>query len=368
MKKITAEMILEKLKEINWYNENIKPVVEELKKLNKNFYFVGGTLRDIIISIIYNKKFNPQDIDIVVEIENYDELSKIIETLFKEDINKNNVKIVKYPHFLTLSIIFINEYRRIDLSLPRKEKYKYNGALPDVELGRVEDDLFRRDFSINSIALIVSQDYFAILDPFKGIDDIINKKIRILHKKSFLDDPTRIIRAIRLSAKLKFNLEKTTACLITEAIKKKVFSKVSKIRLANEFVNILKKGENLEIVVKLLKKFKIVEVYSFINDIIFCFIRNYKYIELKELEIQQEYKFYIRLLYLLEKSCIEEQPVKKNEKIKNFFIELGIPHSIRGEIYKALDVFSGKRRLKETDSWIELYAKIYKKNITFSNQ
>lgn len=365
MKIITSEVLLKKLETIKWY-EDIRVIVEKLKQLNKGFYFVGGTLRDAIISIIYKVVFDPQDIDIVVEMESHDELVNLVKDLFKEDIEKNNIRLVKYPQFLTLSVIFIYKHIRIDLSLPRKEKYRYYGALPEVDFGKIEDDLFRRDFSINSIALrydFLKREFY-ILDPFDGIKDIKNKKIRVLHKKSFLEDPTRIIRAIRLSAKLKFELEKNTVSLIASAIKERVFENVSRVRWVNEFVNILKKGENFEVVVKLFKKFKLLETYSWIKEVIDCFVKNYKKIELKK--INSEYKFYIRLFYLLEVLCKKTRfsmMSKNNEKIKKYLVELNIPRSIREEIYKALDVFSGKRRLKEEESWIKLYAKIYKKEI-----
>lgn len=367
-KRITADLLLEKLREINWYKD-IQVIIDELIKQNKNFYFVGGTLRDAIISIIYNIKFFPEDIDIVVETENYNELTEMVENLFKIDISKNSVKITKHPHFLTLSIIFITNHRRIDLSLPRKEKYEYWGALPQVRLGKIDDDLLRRDFSINSIALRYNKSYldgFTILDPFKGVQDIINKKIRILHKESFLEDPTRILRAVRFSAKLNFDLEKNTANLINMAVEKKVFNNVSRVRLLNEFINILRKGENFAKVVKLLKKFNLIEVYSFIKDIIMCFITHYKEIELRDLKISQEYKFYIRLFYLLEKACGNISPAS-NEKFRKYLIDLGVPRLIRGEIYKALDIFSGKRSFKEKNSWIEIYSDVYKKSLKTSS-
>ncbi|MCX7910381.1 MAG: hypothetical protein N2505_02215 [Endomicrobia bacterium] len=356
---ITPEKLIKKLKQINWFND----IIEKLKNQNKSFYFVGGTLRDAIISIIFKTRFTPQDIDLVVELNNYEELLQLVNFF---SFNKK-VQIIKYPQFLTLSVIFYNKNnKRIDFALPRKEEYRNWGVLPQVAVGNIDEDLFRRDFSINSIALRYDsfKRRFEILDPFGGINDIFNKKIRVLHKKSFFDDPTRIIRGIRLLAKLNFYFEENTLSLLKEALEKKVFSYISKTRLTNEFVNILKKGKNLDIVAFLFKEFNLIEVYSFIKEIISCFIRNCKKIELDKINCEDT-RYYIRLFYLLEAlSSQEEKSLSEKDKIvkfKKYLIELNIPRQIREKIYKAVDIFSGKRKDAELEEWMKLYVDIYKK-------
>ncbi|MEN3013259.1 MAG: hypothetical protein ABDH23_01400 [Endomicrobiia bacterium] len=361
---ISSERLFEKLKEIDWY-EDIERITKELIKHNMNFYFVGGTLRDAIISIIYNTKFNPEDIDIVVETENYEELIKLISGI---SFNKKTL-IVKYPQFLTLSITLISKEdntKRIDLSLPRKEEYEKWGALPQVKHGSIKEDLFRRDFSINAVSLRydVNNQKFEILDLFNGIQDIFNRKIRILHEKSFFDDPTRIIRAIRLSAKLKFKFEKHTLRLLNEALNKDVFKHISQNRLINEFVHILKKGGNLKVVACLFKSLKLIKVYEPIKEIIECFMKNYDKIELANVPLTFEERYLIRLFYLLESLCKEKENLdNKTSKFKKYLIQLNIPRKTREKIYKALQIFSGKtKKIEQIENWMKLYIMLYKKN------
>jgi tRNA nucleotidyltransferase/poly(A) polymerase len=124
------------------------------------------------------------------------------------------------------------EFPEIDLTTARKERYRKPGALPAVTAGRIKDDLVRRDFSINAIALDLIDG--RMHDPTGGAKDIEARLVRVLHDRSFIDDPTRIFRATRLAARLGFTIEPHTAELIHAAIESGALDTVSKERIWRE--------------------------------------------------------------------------------------------------------------------------------------
>lgn len=201
-------------------------------------YLVGGIIRDLIL------KRNTKDIDIVIEgdaIKAGYELNKML-----------NGTLQVHKEFGTVSILKNN--MRIDLATARKEFYQYPGALPTVFKSDIWDDLRRRDFTINAIALSISKEHYGeILDPFDGIGDIRKKLIRIMHKKSFIDDPTRIFRALRYKNRLAFKLEEDTENLLNNAISKKMPEKISKQRIINELKLIFAEKSYQKILADLIK-------------------------------------------------------------------------------------------------------------------
>lgn len=156
---------------------------------DKNLYYVGGVVRDEILNI---PNF---DTDFCYE-GNAIEFSK----------NYNVIK--TNPDFGTVRIFFEN--REIDIASTRKETYPKVGHLPLVtDIGcPLKDDLSRRDFTINAMAknTITGE----VIDFFNGLEDIKNKKIKVLHDKSFIEDPSRILRALKFSVRFDFELDKET--------------------------------------------------------------------------------------------------------------------------------------------------------------
>jgi len=125
--------------------------------------------------------------------------------------------LVIYPRFSTAKIK--SGDFAIDIATARSETYARPGALPAVTPSSIEKDLFRRDFSINAMAIsLTAEDYGQLLDPHRGKDDLHSHLIRILHPDSFSDDATRILRAIRYEQRLGFNLEHETARLLKRDI------------------------------------------------------------------------------------------------------------------------------------------------------
>jgi tRNA nucleotidyltransferase (CCA-adding enzyme) len=192
-------------------------VKEVAAEKNLRPYLVGGPVRDLLLgrSVI--------DLDFTLE-EGSSELARSI-------AKRINGRVRSYPQFLTYKVT-ADEFPEIDIASARSEKYRAPGALPTVSAGRLQDDLLRRDFSINAIALDVLSE--ELHDPANGKQDLDAKQIRVLHDQSFVDDPTRIDRAIRLATRLGFTIEPHTRELMDNAIATGAMRTASKERLWRE--------------------------------------------------------------------------------------------------------------------------------------
>ena len=139
----------------------------------------------------------------------------------------------------------------IDFARARKETYAEPAILPNTRPGSIADDLHRRDFSINALALRLSPKAGCgqLLDPCGGMNDLRDRQIRVLHARSFIDDPTRILRALRFAARLNFTIHVQTAGWLRAALP--VLGRVSGTRLRNEFDLILAEEQAGEIVLRL---------------------------------------------------------------------------------------------------------------------
>jgi len=128
---------------------------------------------------------------------------------------------------------------RMDLATARSESYARPGAMPGVRPGRLRDDLKRRDFTINAMAVSLSRRGFGTLtDPFGGLKDISKNKIRVMHKKSFLDDPTRIFRAVRFGVRFAFTIDADTLRLAQAAASRGLLDTIETYRIHNELKKI----------------------------------------------------------------------------------------------------------------------------------
>ncbi len=223
---------------------DLNRIVEFFSMINTPCYLVGGTVRDALL----NRK--GPDIDIMVVGDAIPIAQRLSEKF------KGRLKV--YKEFKTASVE-IGE-KRIDLASARKEFYPAPAQLPVVKPGTLFEDLKRRDFSINAIALGISKDNFGeVVDPFNGIRDIRRRHICILHKDSFIDDPTRIFRALRYKNRLGFRLEKNTEALMKEAIEQGMIQRLSGMRILNELKLIFSETSYYK-TVKDLIKYKIYQV------------------------------------------------------------------------------------------------------------
>ena len=189
-------------------------------------YLVGGPVRDILLG--------RQSIDVDLTIE------QDASTLARALAKKLDGRVRSFPQFLTYKVT-APQFPEIDLATARKERYRKPGALPAVAAGRLKDDLVRRDFSINAIALDLVDG--KMHDPTGGAKDIEARLVRVLHDRSFLDDPTRIFRAARLAARLGFTIEARTEELMREAIESDALATVSKERIWRELFLVMDEEE-----------------------------------------------------------------------------------------------------------------------------
>lgn len=128
------------------------------------------------------------------------------------------------------------ETLRIDVATCRKERYPKPAAYPTVSPGTLRDDLFRRDFTINAMAMMMTPEAFGTLvDPFGGLNDLKTRRLRTLHAKSFLDDPSRILRAARFVSRYGLSLESKTARWLTQAVAAGALERLNRGRLRKEF-------------------------------------------------------------------------------------------------------------------------------------
>ena len=143
---------------------------------------------------------------------------------------------------------------RIDFATARIETYDRHGALPLVSPGTIEDDLSRRDFSINALAIRLNAEGFGVLiDRFDGVKDLRSGRVRTLHSESFLDDPTRVFRAVRYEGRYGFQIEAKDQERILEALHLGAFDLISGERIRNEINHILAEDVVPRIVRRLLE-------------------------------------------------------------------------------------------------------------------
>lgn len=209
------------------YEDILKKIETVSKERNENCYLVGGIVRDLLLNV------QNLDLDIVVE---GDAIS------FGEALSKklSVKKIVKHEIFKTCILILENNLN-IDIASSRIEYYEFPTSLPTVDVGNIKEDLYRRDFTINAMAIKLSHGEFGkLLDYYGGYKDLKEKKIKILHNLSFVEDPTRIIRAIRFAVRYNFDFEEETYNFMCEAIEGGFLNNLSWQRFKNELIIMLK--------------------------------------------------------------------------------------------------------------------------------
>jgi len=203
----------------------VKIVGKIADKLKLPAYIVGGPVRDKLLGIANH------DMDFVVEGDGIK---------FAEVLNKSlKGKLTTYRAFGTATIAL--KEKKMDIVTARKETYKHPAAYPTVKPGAIKDDLFRRDFTINAMAISVNKKNFGeLVDLYGGQKDLKKGVIRILHDKSFVDDPTRVFRAVRFSVRFGFKIESHTKKLIKEAVSDGLLGEVNVGRIRKEIELFLK--------------------------------------------------------------------------------------------------------------------------------
>ena len=199
-------------------------VIELLKELGRvadlmgfNAYLVGGLVRDILL------KRENLDVDIVIEGDGI--------KFAQEFAGQHEVKVRSHKKFGTVVLVFPDGFK-VDVATARIEYYDFPAAPPTVEMSSLKMDLYRRDFTINTLAIKLNRrDYGTLIDYFGALKDIREKTIRVLHNLSFVEDPTRVLRAIRFEQRFGFKIGKLTLGLMKNAVAINCFKGLSGRRL-----------------------------------------------------------------------------------------------------------------------------------------
>lgn len=192
-------------------------------------YVVGGFVRDLLLGV------ENLDVDVVIEGSGID---------FARDLGQKMNGVVKTHEKFGTAIVSWPDGFKIDIATARKEFYEFPAALPKVEVATIKDDLYRRDFTINAMAINLNPNHFGqLLDFFGGWSDLKYKKIKVLYNLSFVEDPTRIFRAIRFEQRYRFVIEKDTENFIRNAVRGDLFAHLSYERLKGEIILILSEDD-----------------------------------------------------------------------------------------------------------------------------
>jgi tRNA nucleotidyltransferase (CCA-adding enzyme) len=194
-------------------------------------WLVGGMVRDLILG-------RPSvDIDVVVEGDGIAFAGILAQRL--------GGKFLAHKRFGTASIDLERSFK-LDVVTARRETYARPGILPEVFPGQISDDLFRRDFTINAIASSLNgRRSGEIRDDFDGLEDLEAGLVRIMHYRSFVDDPTRILRAVRYEKRFSFQIEPRTLAALKVACREDAFKTITPVRYFNEFRRILDEKDPL---------------------------------------------------------------------------------------------------------------------------
>ncbi len=229
----------------------VKKIGEIADREKLNAYIVGGFVRDLILG---RKNY---DVDIVLEGD---------ATLFAKQVAKElGAKVHTFDRFKTATLVF-SDGTRIDMASARTEVYRAPGAFPEVDMAPLKKDLFRRDFTINTLAVkINASDFGRLIDFFGGLKDIKDRKIRVLHSLSFVEDPTRILRALRFATRYRFDLGRHTERLLKMAVERKLFKTVEGQRIYHELKQIMLEENPLRVLLKLDKYGILKELFPGLN-------------------------------------------------------------------------------------------------------
>lgn len=234
-----------------------RTIGETAQELGMSAYAVGGFVRDLLLNV---PNF---DLDYVIE----GSAQKLAHRLIELYPNKLELA-ATHDRFQTATLVYRSESigkhdfaktvgpagegkvisveREVDLSTARTEFYEFPAALPEVEASKLEQDLLRRDFTINALAVCVNPDRFGNLtDHFNGLQDLERKIVRILHPFSFIEDPTRMVRAARFAGRLGFHLDAKTKEQARRASQMGIFEDLGGVRIKAELKMILESPHRL---------------------------------------------------------------------------------------------------------------------------
>ena len=197
-------------------------------------YLVGGPVRDAVLDVPAN------DLDFV--------LIGDAPTLASDLAEELGGQVTVHPRFGTATVEI--EGDRIDIVTARKEVYPFPGSLPEVSASSLEDDLARRDFSINAMALPLSGDSPEVIDPHGGLEGLAYRRVATLHPGSFTDDPSRMLRAVRYEQRLGLQISDTTLSEMQSALAGRHADAVSGDRWRQEFQKIFEEPQAFKMLIR----------------------------------------------------------------------------------------------------------------------
>jgi len=188
--------------------------------LGAEAYLVGGMVRDVLLGLA------SRDLDVVVVGD--------ASSVGRRVAASRGYALRSHEAFGTARLTVDSE-THIDLATARSESYRSPAALPTVEPAGLEEDLVRRDFTINAIAVRLEPRRFGVVvDRLGGLDDLSRRTLRVMHDRSFIDDPTRAFRGVRLGERLRLKLERRTASWMLAATRAGLVDRLSSRRLQRE--------------------------------------------------------------------------------------------------------------------------------------
>ncbi|NWJ44849.1 MAG: CCA tRNA nucleotidyltransferase [Chloroflexi bacterium] len=231
---VLIEQLRKLLPDAHFYAVN--QVAEVAEREGVTALLVGGIVRDLMLG--------RQNLDLDFMTLDYSHvLAEHLTAHFKHAPHVDRVRLHKHKAFGTAKIeIFFQsgDYLHIDLATARLETYEHPGALPTVRIdppAPVEVDLKRRDYTINAMSLSLSG---GLVDPYNGLEDLRDGFLRVLHPRSFIDDPTRMPRGLRYAARFGYQFDPATEELFRESVRERHFELLTPVRKRNELVKILR--------------------------------------------------------------------------------------------------------------------------------
>ncbi len=322
--------------------KNIEGISREIGEiagsLGYKAYIVGGVVRDILLGK------EVWDLDFVIEGDAIEVARKLAQ--------RHGVDIHPFPEFGTahLKITAV----KIEFATARRETYARPGAYPRVEKASLKEDLIRRDFTINAMAISVnSEDSGTLIDYFGGVRDLKDKIVRVLHPISFIEDPVRILRALRFSGRLGFKLSRSTERLLKQAVNLGLLEEAPTGRIMNE-IRLALREERLLDILTLYKKYRILEHtikgFQWTQTLEDRLLKLKKVVDWHSLEFPEERVDYGWIFLMLILSTV------KPDVSARFLREVSAPAWVRENmenIYKLLGKV--KKELKKTQKNSEVY-------------
>jgi tRNA nucleotidyltransferase (CCA-adding enzyme) len=322
----SEEVVLRSVRNVQrLIEERVSPEVREALRLvgevadEAGFpvYLVGGIVRDLFLRV------TNLDIDIVVEGDGI---------VFAGILVKRAGGRMKSHQKFGTAVVMLPNGIKLDVATARLEYYESPAALPTVELSSIKKDLYRRDFTINTLAVRLNkQRYGELIDFFGGLRDIKEKALRVLHSLSFVEDPTRVLRAIRFEQRFDFKISKHTQNLIKSAVNMKLFNRLTGKRMYAELILLFSETEPL----KVLKRMKDLDLLKFVHpnlkataeaERLFTGIgETLTWLRLLylDLTIEKWFVYFLGLLDRLKDPAVEEMlerlsvPVRTRERVRN---------------------------------------------------